>query len=104
MGKANARNKIKKSYLDEINQIDRRLKRVKKDEEQTSKLLKKRELIKRNIKENINIKKYGNSRINISFLSNRRNGCDNRYLYLVTNRMQYKKKNKKWGKETQEIK
>ena len=29
MGKANARNKIKKSYLDEINYIDRRMKRVK---------------------------------------------------------------------------
>ena len=42
MGKANARNKIKKSYLDEINQIDRRLKRVKDNEEETSKLLRKR--------------------------------------------------------------
>jgi len=33
MGKGNARNKIKKSYLDEINQIDRRMKRIKNDEE-----------------------------------------------------------------------
>ena len=50
MGKRNARNKIKKSYLEEINYIDRRLKRVKKDEEETSKLLKKRELIKSKLK------------------------------------------------------
>ena len=42
MGKRNARNKIKKSYLDEINQIDRRLKRVKDNEEERSKLLSKR--------------------------------------------------------------
>ena len=45
MGKANARNKIKKSYLDEINYIDRRMKRVKKYEEELSILLKKRELL-----------------------------------------------------------
>ena len=50
MGKANARNKIKKSYLDEINQIDRRIKRVKKDEEERSKLLKKRELLRNKLK------------------------------------------------------
>ena len=50
MGKRNARNKIKKSYLDEINQIDRRLKRVKNDEEETSRLLKKRELITNKLK------------------------------------------------------
>ena len=50
MGKANARNKIKKSYLDEINQIDRRIKRVKIDEEETSRLLKKRELLTSKLK------------------------------------------------------
>ena len=50
MGKANARNKIKKSYLDEINYIDRRMKRVKKDEEETSKLLRKRELLTNKLK------------------------------------------------------
>ena len=50
MGKANARNKIKKSYLDEINQIDRRMKRFKKDEEEISKLLKKRELLTNKLK------------------------------------------------------
>ena len=50
MGKANARNKIKKSYLDEINQIDRRIKRVKKDEEEISRLLKKRELLTSKLK------------------------------------------------------
>ena len=50
MGKANARNKIKKSYLDEINYIDRRMKRVKNDEEERSKLLKKRELLTNKLK------------------------------------------------------
>ena len=50
MGKGNARNKIKKSYLDEINQIDRRMKRVKKYEEELSILLKKRELLKNKLK------------------------------------------------------
>ena len=50
MGKRNARNKIKKSYLDEINQIDRRMKRVKNNEEETSKLLSKRNKIKNQLK------------------------------------------------------
>ena len=50
MGKANARNKIKKSYLDEINYIDRRIKRVKKDEEETSKLLSKRKVLTSKLK------------------------------------------------------
>ena len=49
MGKGNARNKIKKSYLEEINYIDRRMKRVK-NEEETSKLLKKRELLTNKLK------------------------------------------------------
>jgi len=50
MGKRNARNKIRISYLDEINQIDRRMKRVKNDEEETSKLLRKRELLTSKLK------------------------------------------------------
>ena len=50
MGKANARNKIKKSYLEEINYIDRRMKRVKNNEEERSKLLKKRELLTNKLK------------------------------------------------------
>ena len=50
MGKRNARNKIKKSYLDDINQIDRRLKRVKNNEEETSKLLSKRNKIRNQLK------------------------------------------------------
>ena len=50
MGKRNARNKIKKSYLYEINQIDRRMKRIKNNEEERSKLLKKRELLTNKLK------------------------------------------------------
>ena len=52
MGKRNARNKIKKSYLEEINYIDRRMKRVKNDEEETSKLLSKRNKIRNQLKTN----------------------------------------------------
>ena len=50
MGKRNARNKIKISYLEEINYIDRRIKRVKNDEEERSKLFKKRELLRNKLK------------------------------------------------------
>jgi len=50
MGKRNARNKIKKSYLDEINYIDRRMKRVKNDEEESSKLLSKRKVLTSKLK------------------------------------------------------
>ena len=50
MSKRNARNKIRISYLDEINQIDRRLKRVKNNEEETSKLLSKRNKIRNQLK------------------------------------------------------
>ena len=50
MGKRNARNKIKVSYLDEINYIDRRMKRVKNNEEERSRLLKKRELLTNKLK------------------------------------------------------
>ena len=50
MGKGNARNKIKISYLEEINYIDRRIKRVKNDEEERSKLLKKRKTLTNKLK------------------------------------------------------
>ena len=50
MGKRNARNKIKISYLEEINYIDRRIKRVKNDEEERSKLLKKRKTLTNKLK------------------------------------------------------
>ena len=50
MSKRNARNKIRISYLDEINQIDRRLKRVKNNEEERSKLLSKRNKIRNQLK------------------------------------------------------
>ena len=50
MGKRNARNKIKKSHLEEINYIDRRLKKVKKNEEETSKLLTKRKTLTNKLK------------------------------------------------------
>ena len=50
MGKGNARNKIKKSYLDEINQIDRRVKRIKNDEEERFKLLNKRKTLTNKLK------------------------------------------------------
>ena len=50
MGKANARNKIKKSYLNEINYIDKRIKRVKNNEEEISKLLRKRNELKIKLK------------------------------------------------------
>ena len=50
MGKRNARNKIRISYLEELNYIDRRLKKVKKDEEETSKLLSKRSKIREKLK------------------------------------------------------
>ena len=50
MGKGNARNKIKKSYLNEINYIDKRIKRVKNNEEEISKLLRKRNELKIKLK------------------------------------------------------
>ena len=50
MGKRNARNKIKISYLEEINYIDRRIKRVKNDEEERSKLLMKRKTLTNKLK------------------------------------------------------
>ena len=54
MSKRNGRNKARLEKLDEINQIDRRMKRVKNDEEERSKLLKKRELLRNKLKTNRN--------------------------------------------------
>ena len=50
MGKRNARNKVKLSYLNEINYIDKRMKRVKNNEEEISKLLRKRNELKIKLK------------------------------------------------------
>ena len=50
MSKRKERTNIKLSYLNEINYIDRRMKRVKNDEEERSKLLKKRELLRNKLK------------------------------------------------------
>ena len=50
MSRRKEKTNIKLSYLNEINYIDRRMKRVKKDEEETSKLLKKRELLTNKLK------------------------------------------------------
>ena len=50
MSKRKERTNIKLSYLNEINQIDRRMKRVKKDEEETSKLLNKRKVLTNKLK------------------------------------------------------
>ena len=50
MGKRKEKTNIKLGILNEINYIDRRMKRVKKDEEETSKLLKKRELLTNKLK------------------------------------------------------
>ena len=50
MSKRKEKTNIKLGYLNEINYIDRRMKRVKKDEEETSRLLKKRELLTNKLK------------------------------------------------------
>ena len=52
MSKRNGRNKIRLSYLDEINQIDRRLKRrkVRENEVERSKLLSKRDTLRNKLK------------------------------------------------------
>jgi len=50
MSRRKEKTNIKLGYLNEINYIDRRMKRVKKDEEETSKLLKKRELLTNKLK------------------------------------------------------
>ena len=50
MGKRKEKTNIKLGYLNEINHIDRRMKRVKKYEEELSILLKKRELLRNKLK------------------------------------------------------
>ena len=50
MSRRKEKTNIKLGYLNEINYIDRRMKRVKKDEEETSRLLKKRELLTNKLK------------------------------------------------------
>ena len=50
MGKRKEKTNIKLGYLNEINYIDRRIKRVKNDEEERSKLLKKRKTLTNKLK------------------------------------------------------
>ena len=52
MSKRNAKNKTKLAVLDEINQIDRRLKKskIRNDEEETSKLMTKRNTLREKLK------------------------------------------------------
>ena len=50
MSKRNAKNKAKIAILDEINQIDKRLKRFKNDEEETSKLVSRRDTLRDKLK------------------------------------------------------
>ena len=50
MSRRKERTNIKLGYLNEINYIDRRMKRVKNDEEERSRLLKKRELLTNKLK------------------------------------------------------
>ena len=50
MGKRKEKTNIKLGILNEINHIDRRMKRVKKYEEELSILLKKRELLRNKLK------------------------------------------------------
>ena len=54
MSKRNAKNKLKLAVLNEINQIDRRLKRskIKSNEEETSKLVSKRNTLREKLKTN----------------------------------------------------
>ena len=59
MGKRNARNKIKLGILDEINQIDRRLKKskIRNSEEESSKLMSKRNTLREKLKTNRKLNK-----------------------------------------------
>ena len=50
MSRRKERTNIKLGILNEINYIDRRIKRVKKDEEETSKLLNKRKILTNKLK------------------------------------------------------
>ena len=59
MSKRNAKNKLKLAVLDEINQIDRRLKRskIRNSEEETSKLMSKRNTLRNKLKTNRKLNK-----------------------------------------------
>ena len=59
MSKRNARNKTKLAVLDEINQIDRRLKKskIKNSKEETSKLMSKRNTLRNKLKTNRKLNK-----------------------------------------------
>ena len=50
MSKRKEKTNIRLGYLNEINYIDRRMKRIKNDEEERSKLFKKRELLTNKLK------------------------------------------------------
>ena len=50
MSRRKERTNIKLGYLNEINYIDRRIKRIKKNEEETSKLLNKRKILTNKLK------------------------------------------------------
>ena len=50
MSKRNAKNKAKIAVLNEINQIDKRLKRFKNDEGETSKLVSRRDTLRDKLK------------------------------------------------------
>ena len=52
MSKRNGRNKIKLGYLDDINKIDKRLKRkkVRENSDETSKLMSKRDTLRQKLK------------------------------------------------------
>ena len=57
MSKRNAKNKLKLAVLDEISQIDRRLKKskIRNNEEETSKLMAKRNKLREKLKTNRNL-------------------------------------------------
>ena len=50
MSKRNGKNKARLALLDEINSIDKRLKRVKNDEEKTAQLMSKRDAVRSKLK------------------------------------------------------
>jgi len=50
MSKRNGRNKIKLGVLNEINQIDKRMKRFKDDEDKVSQLLSRRDMLRTKLK------------------------------------------------------
>ena len=50
MSKRNGRNKVKLAVLNEINQIDKRMKRFKNDEDKVSQLLSRRDMLRTKLK------------------------------------------------------